>query len=72
MQIHKFCGQVQVELQAGMLQVASRRVRREQKTYTRDKEIRLGINFKWDAFPLLPKSAWQAGQPARSPAVDAT
>jgi len=46
MQIHKFCGQVQVELQAGMLQVASRRVRREQKTYTRDKEIRLGINFK--------------------------
>jgi len=23
------------------------------KTYTRDKEIRLGINFKWDAFPCL-------------------
>jgi len=35
------------------------------KTYTRDKEIRLGINFKWDAYPVPPLRG-------RPPAVDAT
>lgn len=39
----------------------SRRRVGEQKTYTRDKEIRLGINFKWDALPcwcLVPGGCW--------------